>query len=189
MPVPTQYTDSNLITSISGYLANQMTAAGWQVYYRFTGIYSGTATQGIISLVPEFPNEPQYLVLPTTPRNQTPNSIILPAFSVRLDRQPVEEQRAGLGQDLFVQRAEMVIDGFVPDRASHLAFATLLRNWFRTDTYISVYDWDSNPSTPALVDDRNTRIENRQVERIEVPSVPNSVRYYLNMTADIVYYD
>lgn len=187
MPAPTQYTDTNLTTSLAGYFANQLTSVGYAVYWQATAISSGVGTAGSITLVPEFPNEPNFLVL--GPRPRVPNEALIPAFSVRIAKSPYEEARAGLGEDLFRQRAEVVIDGFVENRVQHLAFGTMLRNWFRGITYIPIYDWDDNPTTPALIDGINTYTENRQVERIELPNVPNPLRYYLNMTAELVYYD
>lgn len=187
MPNPTQYTDINIVTSVAGYFANQLVASGWAIYAQATGIMSGVATQGTVTLVPEFPNEPGFLVLPGGPR--TPNEVQIPAFSIHITRAPIDERRAGLGQDLFVQRLQITIDGFVVSQAQHLAFGTMFRNWFREDTYISIYDWESNPTTPPLVDDHNTYIQNRQVEQMEMTALPNPVRYYINMTADLVFYD
>lgn len=187
MPAPTQFTNINVLTSVAGYFANQLTAAGYAVFWQAQQVFSGTASLGEVTIVPEFPNEPSFLVQP--PRDRTQSEVVVPAFAVRFSGDPSEEERAGLGQDLFRQRGRIEIDGYVLNQAQHMAFATMFRNWFRQDTYITIWDWESNPVTPPLVDDHNVYVESRQVQTIEMPNLPNTVRYYLNMAVDIVYYD
>ena len=187
MPSPTKFSDINLVTSVGGYFANQLTAAGWAVYWQARGVFSGTATLGEVTIVPEFPAEQQNLVI--GPKARIQSEVIIPAFSVSVSMTPQEEILAGLGQDLYVTVTEITIDGFVVNKAQHLAFSTLFRNWFRKDTYIPIYDWESNAVTPDLIDDRNLYVRNRQVEVIDSPNLPNPVRYYINMTAELVFYD
>lgn len=187
MPAPTLFSNINLVTSVAGYFANKLTQSGWAVYWQARGTFSGTATIGEVTLTPEFPNEASYIVLP--PRARTDSEVLLPAFAVRLSDEPIEEARAGLGEDLFKESGVIQIDGYVVDKAQHMAFATMFRNWFREDTYIPIWNWEQNPTTPQLVDDHNVYVVNRQVEALEMVNLPNPVRYYLSMTADIVYYD
>ncbi len=44
MPAPTQFTNLNIVTSIAGFFANQLTSSGWAVYWQSRGILSGIAT-------------------------------------------------------------------------------------------------------------------------------------------------
>jgi hypothetical protein len=187
MPAPTLYTNINLITSVAGFLGNKFADSGWKIYWQSRAIFSGTGTVGEITIVPEFPSEPTYIVAP--PRSRTQNEVITPAFCVHISSQPEEISLAGIGQDLYEQRTEMHVEGFVNDLGQHMAFATILRNFFRENTIIPIYDWESNVATPDLVDDRNNYIENRQIEAVELPNVPNPVRYYISMIFDLVYYD
>ncbi len=187
MPAPTQFTNLNIVTSVAGFFANQLTSSGWAVYWQSRGILSGIATLGEVTITPEFPNESAYIVQPPRPRVQS--EILIPAFAVRLSSEPIEELRAGLGQDLFRESGIIQIDGYVLGQAQHMAFASMFRNWFRQDTYIPIWDWESNPVTPQLIDDHNVYVENRQVEALEMVNLPNPVRYYVSMTADLVFYD
>lgn len=187
MPNPTRFTNLNLITSIAGFFANRLTESGWAVFWQARQVFSGTAVLGEVTLTPEFPNEPSFIVQP--PRDRTQSEIIVPAFCVRFDTEPIDEVRAGLGQDLFQERAVIQIDGYVLNQSQHMAFPTMFRNWFRRDTYIPIWDWEANPVTPDLIDYSNVYIENRQVEALEMINLPNPVRYYINLTADLVYYD
>ena len=187
MPAPTQFSNINIVTSVAGFLANRLVESGWRVYWQARALFSGVGTMGEVTLTPEFPNEPSFIVQP--PRDRTQSEILIPAFAVRLSEEPVEEIRAGLGQDLFREAGVIQIDGYVLNQAQHMAFATMFRNWFRQDTYIPIWNWEANPVTPQLIDDHNVYIENRQVEALEMVNLPSPVRYYLNCTADIVYYD
>jgi hypothetical protein len=187
MPNPTKFSDINLVTSVAGYFANRITESGWKVYWQARAIFSGTGSVGEVTLTPEFPNEPSFIVQP--PRERTESEIIIPAFAVRLVDMPIETERAGIGEDLFRESATIQIDGYVLSQSQHMAFSTMFRNWFRQDTYIPIWDWEANPVTPSLVDDHNVYIENRQVEALEMTNLPSPVRYYINMTADLIYYD
>ena len=187
MASPSLYSDLNIMTSVAGFFANKLTAAGWAVYWQALGIFSGTATQGEVTMVPEFPAETTYLVL--GPRDRTENEIIVPAFSVGFQVAPEEIQIAGLGDTEYESVALVTVDGFCANKQQHLLFSTYMRKWFQKDTVIPIYNWEDNPVTPDLVDDRNVYIRTRQVEIITSPNLPNPVRYYLNMTAEIVFYD
>jgi hypothetical protein len=188
----TRITDLNLTTSAALYLAESLTDAGWLVYWQATGVESGTATLGEVTIVPEFPAEPNFLVLPEDPiQTRTANKVIIPAFSIRLAAEPREERRAGLGEDLFQQRGTILIDGFVTDKAEHLSFATLFRNWFREGFSLPIRDYENYPSNPPLLDSGNVDVwfENRELDALELLDVPPHARYYLNMEVDIVYFD
>lgn len=187
MPAPTNFSDINIITSVAGYVANQLTAGGWAVYWQARGVFSGTATLGEVTMVPEFPSEPNNIVL--GPRERIQSEVIVPAFSVGIATTPQEDIIAGLGEDYYETVTEITVDGFVANKSQHMAFSTLFRNWFKKDTYISIYDWEANPITPSLIEDRNLYVRNRQVELIDSPDLPNPVRYYINMTAELVFYD
>jgi hypothetical protein len=188
----TRITDLNLTTSTALYLAEKCTEAGWLVYWQATGVESGTATLGEVTLVPEFPNEPNLLVAPENPiQARTQSHVIIPAFAVTLIMEPVEERRAGIGEDLFQQRAKLLIDGFVVDKAEHFSFATLFRDWFREGFPLPIRDFTNYPSNPPLVDSGNVDVwfENRELDATELLDVPPHARYYLNMEVDIVYFD
>ncbi len=184
----TQYTSLNLTTSAAVYLANKFTSEGWEVHWQATNVFSGTATQGTVTLVPELPDEPSNLVLPKSGSVWTQHEVIIPAFTVQLSAEPTEETRAGLGEDVFESRARILVDGYVADQAQHLAFATMFRNWFRKDTYFPVYDFESNPTSPLLVDEF-VQFEDRFLSRLEAVNVPRPVRYYLNLEVDISYFE
>ncbi len=185
----TKYTDLNLITSGATFLANNLTGAGWEVYWQLTDVLSGTATQGSVTLVPEFPNEPSLLVAP--PRTRVINEVLMPAFAVTLSSEPVESFRAGLGDTEFEQRGSLLIEGFVVDTSQHLAFATLLREWFREDASLPLYDYELSPENPSIVTDSDVVFRNRRIDRLEFveKDVPVQARYYINMEVDIVFYD
>ncbi len=149
----TQYTSLNLTTSAAIFLANKFTSGGWAVHWQATNVTSGSAGQGTVTLVPEFPDEPSNLILPVSGVAFTQHEVTIPAFTVQLSSEPVEDERAGLGEEVFESKARILIDGYVVDQAQHLAFATLFRNWFRKDTWFPVFDFETNPTAPPLIDE------------------------------------
>jgi len=186
--MPTKFTSLNVTTSAAFDFANKLTSEGWAVYWQATGITSGVATLGTVTIVPEFPDEPNNLVLPKTGQTRTQHEVIIPAFAVQLVAEPVEEERTGLGEDVFQSRARILVDGYVVDQAEHLAFATMFRDWYRRDTYFAVFDYDTNPTNPPLVEEF-VQFEDRFLSRLEVVNVPRPVRYYLNLEVDIIYFE
>lgn len=183
----TQYSDVNLTTSMAVYFAQKLNQAGWQVYWQSTDTYSGTASLGTVTIVPELPNEPELIVLP--PRDRVAEEVLVPVFSVNISTQPEDEAREGLGSDIFEEKVSMVIQGFVVDRAQHMAFATLFRSFFRPEFRIPIRDFEALPVNPPLVDDTNTVVDSRSVERLDFPELPHPVRYYLNAEINLTYFD
>ena len=183
----TQYSDLNLTTSLAVYFANKLNDAGWRIYWQATDTYSGIATLGTVTLVPELPNEPELIVLP--PRDRVAEEVLVPVFSVQISQQPEDMEREGLGSDIFEEKTSIVIQGFVVDRAQHMAFATMFRNFFRPEFRIPIRDFEASPVNPTLVDDINTVVNSRSVERLDFPDLPPPVRYYLNAEINISYYD
>jgi hypothetical protein len=186
----TKYTDRNFTVSVAGYFANQLVASNWNVYWQGTNVTSGigSGAQGTVTIVPEMPQEPELIILPkSTPKTQ--QEVIVPVFAVHILEQPTEEIRVGLGDAEFRNRVILVIEGFTQDKASHMAFATLIRTYFRPEFRIPIYDWEGNSVTPNLIDYANTYVDHRQIERAEFPDLPQPVRYYINAAISIVYFD
>ena len=183
----TKYSDINLTTSLAVYFAQKLNESGWRVYWQATDSYSGIATLGTVTLVPELPNEPGFLVLP--PRERVANEVIVPAFSVNISKQPRDVELEGLGSEIFEEEASFVIQGFVVDRAQSMAFATMFRNFFRPQFRLIVRDFETDPTNPTIVDDTNTVVNSRDVERIDFTDLPQPVRYYLNAEINITYFD
>jgi hypothetical protein len=184
----TQYTDINLTTSVAAFFANSLTALGYQIYWQGSNTFSGVATLGTVTIVPEMPDEPEYIVMPPRP-NRVIQEVVTPAFSAHVLDQPVEEYRLGLGDSIFRNRVTVILEGFTPDKVSHMVFATYIRTFFRPEFRLPIWDFESNPVTPALVDNINTYVDHRRVERLEFPDLPQPVRYYLNAAIDIIYFD
>jgi len=184
----TKFTDINLTTSFAGDFANKLATLGWQIYWQGTNTFSGIATLGTVSIVPEMPNEPEYIVMPPRP-NKTQQEVVTPAFAVHVLEEPIEEYRYGLGDDLFKNRTTLILEGFTIDKAQHMVFATYIRTFFRPEFRIPIWDWEGNPTTPALIDNINTYVDHRRVDRLEFPDLPQPVRYYLNAAIDLIYFD
>jgi hypothetical protein len=184
----TQLTDLNLTTSAAVFVGEQFADAGWAVYWQATDILSGTAVEGEVTIVPEFPDDPSLLVLP--PATRSASKILLPAFAVTLSSEPFDVIRAGLGETIFEQRSSIMVDGFVADQSQHLAFATMFRNWFRDGVIFPVRDYESSPTNPSLID-IDVIFEGRRIDRTEFvdPSVPPTARYYLNMEVDLMFFE
>lgn len=183
----TKYSDINLTTSVAVYFAQKLNESGWRVYWQATDTYSGTASLGTVTIIPELPNEPELIVLP--PRNRIAEEVLVPVFSVNISQQPVEEALEGLGSEIFEEKASFVIQGFCSDRSQHMAFATMFRNFFRPEFRLIIRDFENNPTSPTIVDDTNTVVDSRSVQRIDFPELPQPVRYYLNAEINITYFD
>jgi hypothetical protein len=185
----TDYTDLNIISSVARYLAEHLNSAGWAVYWQETNVSSGVATNGEVTLLPEFPNEPNVLARPQNVTGHPQNKVVIPAFAIHVIP-PQEASRTGLGEDEFYNKAVVVVDGFVIDRAQHLAFATLFREWFRTDTTVNMFDYETTPSAPSLISSLSY-FTNRNINRIVLtePDEPPEARYYLNLEVDLIFVD
>lgn len=186
--MPTAFTDINLTTSFAGFFANQLSAIGWQIYWQGTNTLSGVSSLGTVTIVPEMPNEPGLIVMPPRP-NKTQQEVVTPVFATHILDEPFEEFRLGLGEDLFRNRTTLILEGFVVDKAQHMVFATYIRTFFRPEFRIPIWDFEGNPTTPALVDNINTYVDHRRVDRLEFPDLPQPVRYYINAAIDIIYFD
>lgn len=184
----TQLTDLNLTTSAATFVAEQFVDAGWGVYWQATDVFSGTATEGEVTLVSEFPDDPSLLVLP--PATRSASKVLLPAFAVTLSSEPYEVALAGLGETVFEQRAMLMVDGFAADQAQYLAFATMFRNWFKEGVLLPVYDYETNPTSPSLID-IDVIFEGRRIDRTELvgPTIPPTARYYLNMEVELMFFE
>jgi hypothetical protein len=182
----TQLTDLNITTSIARFLAEKFVNAGWAIHYQSTGVSSGIATNGEVTLVAEFPDEPNLLILP--PKTRSASEVLVPAFAVRISREPEVEIRAGLGHTDFLQRGSILVDGFVVDQAQHMAFATMFRNWFRQEEYVTIYDYESTPTSPAAVD-IDVWWEDVYIDRVEDTAAPRQARYYVRLETDFAFYE
>lgn len=183
----TLLTDINLTTSAAVFLADRFTEAGWKIYWQSRDVFSGTGNQGEVTIVSEFPDEPNLLVLSASER--TTHEVVIPAFSVHIDP-PIEEFRAGLGDAELFQRSSVIIDGFAGNKSQYLSFSTMMRDWFRDGTVLPVRDFESNPNDPSLID-ADVIFENRELIREELfgNDVPPQVRYYISMKIDLVFVD
>jgi len=184
----TQLTDLNLTTSAATFVAQQFVDAGWAVYWQATNVYSGTAVEGEVTMIAEFPDDPNVLVLP--PATRSSSKVLLPAFAVTLSSEPFEVERAGLGEDVFEQSARITVDGFAADQAQYMAFATMFRNWFKEGVILPVYDYETTPSTPSVID-IDVIFEGRRIDRTELvgPTIPPTARYYLNMEVELMFFE
>lgn len=187
----TKLTDINITTSVAGYFANKLVLSGWRVYWQATDVFSGTATMGDVTIVPEFPDDPSLMVLPSAIKDtRVASEVMLPAFSLQIIAEPLEQIRAGLGEDLFHFGAAMAIEGFVTNLSEHLAFATMFRNWFREGTVIPMYDYETSPTSPPPID-QHVWVERRLVDRFRAvdPNVPRQARYFLSTQIDLSFFD
>lgn len=176
------FTRVNIEQSFSRYLADKFIEAEYAVYWFNSKQTEGVATNGTVTLLRDFPENPAYLVGPS--ETQEDHLIKVPALSIRSKPKTTQaSERQGIGESLFDWASEVRIDGFAATEEQWYTFSNLFSDWFTPDTLIELRDYQSYmylADTPPVEDDQ-IRLENIMIDIDEAKgnSIPSAARYYI----------
>ena len=180
------FTRVNIEQSVSRYLADKFIEAEYAVYWFNSKQTEGLATNGTVTLLRDFPENPAYLVGPN--ETQEDHLIKVPAFAIRAKpKNTSASERQGIGENVFEWSSEIRIDGFTATEEQWYKFSTLFSEWFNPDTRIELRDYQAYMylSDVPPVEDDHIRLDNIMIDIDEAKgnSIPSAARYYIWIAA------
>lgn len=173
MPPPALYSEFNIMNSIATYVAAQLLAAGYVVYWQArdllqvgastwyqqystkSALYladSGFLTllqgkKGIVTLRQALPADPVFVARPTLDGSVLPpDAVATPALSIEIGpSQPIGHYE--LGTTLKWRSRHLVIDGYTRTQDEQARFKDYLSLWFEPDIPLSIYNHDAGTGT------------------------------------------
>lgn len=165
---PEQYSESNIVNSLSIALANKLLLASYLVYwhkrdavqtpdgmyFQWSTNYASymadvtfaarvTAGKGMIALRDSLPAEPVFIqrhIQTAGPIKQ--NEVPVPALSVEVGP-PVAIKDWELGSKMKLWGRHLIIDGYVRDQSEQRRFKDYLAIWMMDDQFFTISDHDS----------------------------------------------
>lgn len=185
------YTTTNVQVSLSMALGQFLQSIGYNVHWQATGETdaqtAGLATPlGTITLVPEFPANPQYIVR-LKGDSSGPEVIVIPALCLRIEGSPTRKVIRGLGHKDYEWQRHIVVDGFASNEFEHRSLADALYTWFQSVEWkeFPVYNYDANPVSPALLG--SLWVETTGVDRKALVNDNEAVKYYIQAVSLVTY--
>jgi hypothetical protein len=195
-----KYSTNNIQASLTIALAEFLRSAGFDVYWQGAGGVVDQHTsdldeaKGIVTLVPDFPSDPVY-ILPANPTNiqrlksegLSIEEVVVPALSLQVIGGPQKGRILGLGHREYEWVREVRIDGLAADQFQHRELADLLFGWLQSEDRkeIPVYDYDANPTEPEPL--APVEVISATAERQELIHEVEAIRYYVRATTRVTY--
>lgn len=181
-----QYSLDNLTVSMYVNLATQLRSAGWNVYWHASGELEAhtsglPAALGTVSLVQDIPANPTFISGLTDGDYTRQDKIILPAAALRV-APPRKIARLGLGDPRFEREVDIRIACIATDSRQQATLASMLYEWLEIgedDRYLSVNDYDTDPSTPPALDP--VEVWWSSMTTPEVATEVDTIRYQINI--------
>ena len=195
------YSTNNVQISLTVALAEYLRAQGYDVYWHTAALLeeqtAGLAeAKAIITLVPEFPSDPVF-ILPANPENVqrlksegVPSAeVIVPALSLQIIGSPRKGKIQGLGHRDYEWTRDLRVDGLAADAFQHRALADLLFEWLSGNDYryLPVNDYDTNPTTPPALSPVEVLQDSSSAIRNELIHEVAAIRYYVQAQTRISY--
>lgn len=179
MSVRSDYSETNIVNSISTVLASNLLGVGYLIYWRLrdavqtpdgwyfqwstnyptymldvTFAAKVNASQGLITLSDSLPAEPVFIQRPIQAAGPiTQNTVVIPALSVEVGP-PVPIRNWELGSKLKMFGRHLIVDGYLRNHSEQAKFKDWLANWFDSSTVFQILDHDGG--TLALIDTLDT---------------------------------
>jgi hypothetical protein len=190
-----KYSSDNITISIQRSFANALKAFGYNVLWRANGTSEaqtlGGQAKGTVTLIPEFPENPAYLVKSaglndgSTPKEE---EIAVPAFAFVLPTGPKKIRIAGIGHSDYEWQRGFRIEGFAWDEFQQRELMDFFYTWIQGgNVRLPVWDYVSNPSSPPALDPVD--VIRADAEKTELIHEVAAIRYYLSVSAIISYYE
>lgn len=205
---PQLYSESNVLNSLSSFLAGQLLADGYLLYYQRrdvlqTGagwypewsVHRATyladasfaaalaAARGVLTLTAEIPAEPRFITrLISDASVGAPDEVTVPTLSIEVGP-PIVTGNYELGTRTKYRSRFLLCDGFVRTVEEQRRLADALARWFDPETTLDVLDHDAGtlvPVGPLTVDDTVVRTQ-VWPQRAEVAT------YEVLLTARLIY--
>jgi hypothetical protein len=184
-----QYKTENIQVSMSLALAAFLVAAGYDVYWQGTGETDSTLVtpvRGTVTLAPEFPADPQFIVRLKGDSSHD-EVIVVPALVLRVVNGPRRKTILGVGHKDYEWQRNIVIDGFAFDEFEQRFLADLLFDFLASEETkeFAIYDYSTDSAHPVLLGP--LWIEVAGVDRQTLVNEVEAVRWYINATAVSLY--
>lgn len=189
------YSSDNISVSIQRSFATALKAFGYNVLWRATDDFeaktTGGTAKGTVTILPEFPENPAYLVKSaglndgSTPKAE---EIAVPAFVFVLPTGPKKISIAGIGHSDYEWQRGFRIEGFAWDEFQQRELMDFFYTWLqRGNVRLPIWDYVTNPSAPPALDPVD--VIRADVEKTELIHEVAAIRYYLSASAIISYYE
>lgn len=188
------YSTNNVTLSLHKHFSELLRENGYNVFWHaWKDLEPHTSglpeAKGTITLVPEFPANPSYLVRLTDGNPAQDKHLIgVPAFSVQVIGSPRKIRRQGLGDPVFERERRFRIDGFCTDAFQHRELADLFYSWLEgTDKRLEMWDFETDGSNPPQLEP--VYIQFAEVDREELIGENEAIRYYVHLQAAFRYFE
>lgn len=208
MPTIDQFSTSNIINSLSVYLAGKLLASGYLVYWHYRDFvqttdgayyqYSTNAStyladptfvsrystaKALVTLTDSIPADPRHIVRPTTDGSVgPPETVTVPVLSISVgDAVPIANYEVGTA--LKWRTRHLVIDGFARTKEEAAALADLLAIWFDEDLSQNILNHDAG----SLAVIGSVRIANMRSDRDEWLDEAEERRFEMLLNAMLEY--
>lgn len=188
-----QYSTSNVLISVQKQFAQRLLEEGYAVRYQATREVTlpvGTV-KGTVTLVPEFPPDPLNVVRSPVLNDgtvPTDTQVMVPAFAISIPGSPKKMRRAGIGDAAFERWLTIYIYGFAYNDFQQRALKDLLYEWLEIgDVRLSVWDYDSNPSSPTALDRMD--VVNAIIGKEERVTEIDAIRYFLEAEIIVSFFE
>lgn len=184
------YSTDNLLISLNRKLAESLRAFGYDVRWFATGEVethtAGGEAKGTVTLVPDFPANPTYIVRLNDGGSPGAEEIAVPAFALRLDDSPERGDRAGIGESVFYRERTFEIDGFAADDFQQRELMDFFYEWLQIgDVYLPVWDYSTDPDNPTSLEP--LEVWRAYVEKENFLHEIEAIRYYIRIVAIVRY--
>lgn len=186
-----KYSTNNVLISLHRAFSEYARPLGYNIRWHATGdVEAHTSAlpeaKATITLVPDFPANPAYIVRLNDGSSPSAEQIAVPAFAIQLPDTPTRMERAGIGESVFFRERVFRIDGFVYDEFQQRELMDLFYTWLQIgDVLLPVWDYDTNSDTPPVLSPLD--VWNAYVEKDEFASEVEAIRYYIKVTGVVRY--
>jgi hypothetical protein len=196
-----KYTTNNIQISLTVALAAYLREQGYDIYWHTAGTRETqtaglSEARGIVTLVPDFPADPVF-ILPANPDNvqrlksesTTAEEVVVPALSLQVLGSPKRGNPLGLGHADYEWTREVRVDGLAADQYQHREIADLLFDWLtrKESQRLPVLDYDNDPANPQALDPVEVLQDFTNADRQELIHEVEAIRYYVRTTTRISY--
>jgi hypothetical protein len=185
------YSTTNMTISLTKALATYLRSRGYDVFWHQTGTSQphtagAGAARAEVTLVQEFPANPVSIVrlkTETTPQDK----IVVPALSLQVIGTPERVTILGLGHRDYRWERHFRVDGLAADEFQHRELQDLLHDWLQNQegVLLDVSDYDTNPADPPELEP--VEVVDATIDRKELVTEIEAVRYYVRAQATVTY--
>lgn len=186
-----RYSTDNMLISLNRNLSDALRAFGYDIRWQATGNIEGQTSgaaqsKGTITLVPDFPAEPTYIVRLNDGSSPSAEEIAVPAFSLRVSDGPRKRSRLGIGSLEFERERAFQIDGFAYDEFQQRELMDFFYDWLdEGNKRLPILDYSLDAASPTPLP--SVDVWRAYVEKEELIHEVQAIRYYVKVTGIVRY--